>query len=92
VLAGDETRAAETLRLERRGGRLGRRIVTPVHAGDGQHAARWTRNRLFHQLFKSNVTGPIGGVRTRRKGNGSRTDRGTGDGIRFRLCRISYAY
>jgi len=68
VPAGDETRAAETLRLERRGGRLGRRIVTPVHAGDGQHAARGTRNRLFHQLLKSNVTSPIGGVCTRRTG------------------------
>lgn len=52
--AGDETGTPEAFRLERDCRGLGRRVVTAVYASDGQHQARGTGNRLFHQLSKSN--------------------------------------
>lgn len=59
MATGNEKRTAETFGLERHRGGLGRRFVASVHSGHGQHAARRTRNRLFHQLPKSNAIGLV---------------------------------
>jgi len=56
---GNEERTSETFWLECNCSGLGRRVVAFIHAGNSQYATCGTRNRLFHQLFKSNVMGWI---------------------------------